>query len=148
MLNKELMLGKSIDVPHMWLTVGEYTDGYYGWDADLNMGAVNRLPRWYGQTLRALWSDPFAGLSTIGFTASLSVGFNLSAIVEGKMLLFKMNQFEIDTEVSGTLFDHDMLGKTIAVYFDPPLTSILPHRHSNRSRVLRRSRRSLGGSKC
>lgn len=149
MLNKELLLGESSDVPHMVLHVGNYNDEYYGWDDDLNMGAVNRRPVWYGYTLRALWSDPFANLSTIGFTTNQSAGFDLSAIVEGKTLLFKILPFGGDKEVSGTLFDYDMLGKRIAVYFDPPPTGTWIQRRSNRSRnmVLCR-RRSLGGSRC
>ncbi len=165
MLNKELLMvgeGESFK-HHILLTVGEdalYDEGIFGWsydfigtvdkipvfDANYRLDALNyrqdtmRLEMYLERVLFRGVRAPEIGNSTIKVvTPYTSVLFDtvesgldiLVVPVDGDPLNFKGN-----------------VGNTIPIYFDPPRLAIWIQPRLNRSRVLRRSRRSLGGIRC
>ena len=158
MLNKELLLASKADTNSILLTVGKTSSGsYYGYLENM-YGGINRVPYWNTATdgiyykLLAFSYETGSGISNVVLTPSETTKEDpmelLYVTINSKTHAFYPRRgwdYGVYDDIFGFVSN---LGRTLVVTFDPPQTGTSIRKHSNRSRVLRRRRSSLGGSKC
>lgn len=148
MLNKELLMGNTGGQQPVALTVGMARQSTsvpslyeYGYDRG-RYGKLAPQPFWGNSiTLQGLKYYECAyttcSMTDRSITVTIYVsGYHDSPIRSGEIIY--VDSFELRQKI----------GQNVYLIFDPPPTVTWIQKHPNRSRVLRRRRRSLGGSRC
>lgn len=147
MLNKELLLGNTGEQQPVALKVGKFSRRefyYYGYDSAY-FGTLTPVPFWGNNVelaVLAYFEDDYltkcvATDRSYAFKVYIS-GHQSSPISAGE-------------SISGDPFNlSEKADQTVYLTFDPPpmVTWIQKHSNQSKKRLLRRSRRSLGGAKC
>lgn len=147
MLNKELLIAsaKKKEQRKVKLTIG-FSSSEYAWGySKFGVGSLDVLPYWGARDIR-VYSFVYGGrgpmATTVFYLTDDSV--KVTAYVEG----YKKSI------ASGYISKDDLYnmegseGEVRYLTFDPPPMDTWIQRRSNQSRVLRRRRSSLGGSRC
>ena len=168
MLNKELLMaGITMKEPHILLTVGRnggiraymygYTRGYSV--SSNNIGCVSKIPYWgdvsKNISLKMLYGSRTKSNNSVSTWINWWSNFTFNRLVATRLDTGKSVEFVTNSayaEVTGVaLFTESDVGREIPLSFappPPPPTGTSIQTHPNRTRVLRRRRSSLGGSRC
>lgn len=145
MLNKELLIAsaKKKEQRKVKLTIGRYESFgmiAFGYNKDF-YGSLDVVPYW--GTTNDVMSSLIYLLSVVKMT-TLGAPSGVTVFVEG----YTQSISSSNTQDGDTYSMNNSEGAIRYLTFDPPQTGTWIQRHSNRSRVLRRRKSSLGGSKC